>query len=473
MADIATGYPLLANLPNPSNRPMPLTVLRRRQIAALGWTWLIMLILGTVFLGTFLIAFLASLKSDPLESPFRFIFPQIMPSAWVAAADLGSQGGSGPWWGGFTPKADIAFSVTYAAPKGTVIADPKVEVPRRVPGSGVAAAITKEFASDYAKIELSKAETFAVADPATGEAGTWTATRFDYRITYEAEAGVATPNVMRIPFTAEAARGLVLIDSSLPVTQMERRGRLASWNNIAPGALGLVFDNYRRLMNETVEISSGDRMFGNWLWTSFIISFGRVLIIVAFSTLAGYALARMQFSGARLVFALVILSLAIPQQVTFISNYLVMRDLNMLNTPWAVILVYHVSFPAQVLLMKQFFEGFPREIEEAAIMDGASRLQTLWKVVVPNSKPALMTNAIMTFQAAWNDFFWPFILLTSPPKALTVQVGLLGIREQSGQGEGDWGLVLAGAFISIIPVVLMFILFQRYIIDNQLNEGIK
>jgi len=222
-----------------------------------------------------------------------------------------------------------------------------------------------------------------------------------------------------------------------------------------------------------VDISTGERLFGDWLRNSFVIAVGRVILIMTFATVAGYALARMNFRGKDLVFALVILSLTIPAQVTFISNYLVMRDLQLLNTPWSVILVYHVSFPTAVLLMKQFFEGFPREIEEAAVIDGASRLRVLWSVVLPNSRPALMANAILAFQAAWNDFFWPFVLITSPPENLTVQVGLMGLRQQGGQGEGDWGLVLAGAFISIVPMVLIFILFQRYIIDSQTAEAVK
>ncbi|MGL5010834.1 MAG: carbohydrate ABC transporter permease, partial [Paracoccaceae bacterium] len=407
------------------------------------------------------------------ESPFRFVFPQVMPSAWFAAADLGAAAGGGALWGGFTQEADLTFSMTYGAPRGTEIVPPEVEVPRRVPGSGVAAAITRDFASDYAVVtEIAREET-TIPDPETGAADAWTAIRFDYRITYEPAADGAAPEIERLPFTATAPRGQTLIDSTMPVTQMERRGRTASWSNIAPGALGLIFNNYRRVLNETVDLNTGDKLFGSWLWNSFLIAFGRVALIVAASTLAGYALARLRFRGAELVFALVILSLAIPQQVTFVSNYLVMRDLNLLNTNWAVILVYHVSFPTAVLLMKQFFEGFPKEIEEAAIVDGASRLRVLWSVVLPNSKPAIMTNVIMAFQAAWNDFFWPFILITNPPPNLTVQVGLLALREQGGAGESDWGLVLAGAFISIAPVVIIFVLFQRYILDNQVTEGIK
>jgi multiple sugar transport system permease protein len=446
---------------------LPLSALRRRQIAALGWTWVVMLTLGIVFLGTFVIAFLASLKNDPLESPFRFIFPQVNPAAWVAAADLGSQAGGGALWGGFTPEADVTFTVTYAVDEGEV-AEPEVEVPRRVPGSGVAAAITRDFASDYAQVEFLGREDFVIE----GEEGVGiNAATFTYRITYPTTAGATSPDIRTLPFTATVPARQDLLDSSLPVTQMERRGRTASWDNIAPGALGLIFDNYRRLANEVVDLSSGDRLLGYWMLQSFLIGLGRVILVVTLASLAGYALARMKFRGKEAIFALVIFSMTIPAQVTFISNYLVIRDINLLNTVWGVIIVF--TFSAHVLLMKQFFEGFPKDIEEAATIDGASRFQTLTRIVLPNARPALMTNAIMAFQGAWNDFFWPFILITSPPQNLTIQVGLSGLRQQYGAGEGDWGLVLAGAFISIVPMVIMFIIFQRYIVATNVSEGVK
>ena len=470
MSDAHTTQAAVATAATGTGGPkptMPRAQLRKRQIAALAWSWLVIIGLAVVFLGTFVIAFMASLKEDPLESPFRFIFPQIMPSAWVQAADLGSQAGGGALWGGITEASDLSFFVTYAAPQGTEIVEPEVEVPRRVPGSGVAAAITEHYASDFAVITLESVEEAEVTGP---DDTTWDARRFTYRIGYAAFEG-ETPEIDRLPFMSTAPRDQILIDSSLPVSQMERRGRTASWSNIAPGALGLIFDNYRRVLNETVDISSGDRLFGFWLVNSFLIALGRVVMIVALATMAGYALARLRFRGATAIFAAVIFSMTIPPQVTFISNYLLIRDIGLLNTNWGVIIV--VTFSAHVLMMKQFFEGFPRDLEEAAIVDGATHLQVLTKIVLPNAKPALMSNAILAFQAAWNDFFWPFVLLTSPPQNLTVQIGLLSLRQQGGAGESDWGLVLAGGFISIVPVVVMFILFQRYIMDNQVTEGIK
>jgi multiple sugar transport system permease protein len=452
---------------------LPVAALRRRQFAAIAWVYLVFIALGTVMLGTFLVAFVASLKVDPLERPFRLAFAQTNPLAWIAAADLGQQGAKDPWWGGFAPGAEVRFSLTYAAPPGTQIAAPDVEVPRRRPGSGTAAALIKHYAIDYAILtpgEVSEGE-MAVNNEETGAQEIWPTRTFNYTIAYDPAQAEGGPWIERTPFNAEAPPSQELVSSTLQPTRFERRGRVASWDNITPGVLGLIFYNYRRVITETADLRTGQSLFAGWLGNSFFIAIGRVVMTLVLASLAGYALARIRFRGSALIFGVVLFSMTMPAQVTFVSNYLVFRDLGLLNTPWAVITVLVVG--AHVLLMKQFFENFPREIEEAATMDGASKFRVFKDIVLPNSMPALLVNGIMAFQGAWNDFFWPLVLLTSPPSALTVQVGLLSLRRTYGGGQGDWGLVLSGAFISILPVLVLFIVFQRYIVSNQLSEGIK
>lgn len=466
--------PLAASAPTAAKRDrLPVAALARRQFAATAWVYLIFIALSTVMLGTFQIAFTASLKVDPLERPFRLLFDQTNPVAWFAAADLGSQGARDPWWGGFAPGADVHFSVTYTAAPGTEIVAPQAEVPRRRPGSGMAAALIKHYAIDFAILSATGVTNgqMGVANSETGATELWPTRTFSYNVAYDPAQAEGGPWIERTPLNMEAPNTQRLVDSTLSPTRLERRGRVASWDNITPGVLGLIFNNYRRVVTETVELQTGRSLFAGWLANSFFIAFGRVVMTLVLASLAGYALARVRFTGAPLIFGLVLFSMTMPAQVTFVSNYLIFRDLGLLNTPWAVISVLVVG--AHVLLMKQFFENFPKEIEEAAMVDGASRLRVFWGIVLPNSMPALLVNAIMAFQGAWNDFFWPLVLLTSPPNALTVQVGLLSLRRTYGGGQGDWGLVLAGAFISIVPVLILFIIFQRYIVSNQLSEGIK
>lgn len=456
----------------PVSRRLPVDALRRRQLAAAFWVYLVFIAIGTVLLGTFLIAFMASLKIDPLERPFRLMFDQVNPVAWVTAADLGQQGSGDPLWGGFAPGAKVSFSVTYTAPADTEILAPEADIPRRRPGTGAGAAMVRDYATDYAVLSLSGTSDgqMAVTNPDTGEAEAWPTRTFVYEVTYD-PAKADGPSIERLPLDLASPTSQSLVQSTLAPTRFERRGRVASFENIAPGGLGLIFHNYRRVITETVDLSTGNSLFTSWLLNSFVIAIGRVVMTIALASLAGYALARLKFRGAGLVFAITLFSMTIPAQVTFVSNYLIFRDIGVLNTPFSVIVVLVVG--AHVLLMKQFFENFPKEIEEAAIVDGTSRFGVFWRIVLPNCMPAVLVNTIMAFQGAWNDFFWPLVLITSPPNALTVQVGLLSLRRSYGGAQGDWALVLAGAFISMVPVLILFILFQRYIVSNQVAEGVK
>ncbi|OAP47289.1 ABC transporter permease [Sinorhizobium americanum] len=454
----------------PSRRPLPAGALRRRQLALSTWLYLALLAVATIMTGTFVLAFMASLKVDPLERPFRVYFDQLNPAAWIAAARLGQEGAGDALWGGLSPGAEVDFSVTYGAPAGTEIVEPKAEIPRRRPGSGIAAALMRHYAADYASIAL-KSSSSAMMQVRAEKGGlqAWQTRTFVYEITYRTD-GQDQPWIERTPLNLTAPPSQTLVESPISPSRSERRGRLLSWDNITPGVLGLIFNNYRRVINETADLETGKSLFGSWLVNSFAIAAGRLVLTLVVASLGGYALARLKFSGSRFIFAALLFSMTIPAQVTFVSNYLIFRDLSLLNTPWSVIVVFVAS--ANVLLMKQFFEGFPKEIEEAAIMDGASRFQVFWKIVLPNAKPALLVNAILAFQGAWNDFFWPLVLITSPPEALTVQVGLLSLRRSFGGAQGDWGLVLAGAFISIVPVLILFVLFQRHIVSNELTRGI-
>ncbi|MDK1389883.1 carbohydrate ABC transporter permease [Sinorhizobium sp. 8-89] len=454
----------------PSRRRLPASALRRRQLAVSAWLYLTFLAVATIMAGTFVLAFMASLKVDPMERPFRLYFDQLNPAAWIAAARLGQEGAGDVLWGGFSPGAKITFSVTYAAPADTPIVEPRAEIPRRRPGSGIAAALMRDYAADYASIALrsSSSATMQVRDAREIRQTSQTRT-FVYEITYRPDRQ-NRPRIERTPLNLTAPPSQTLVDSPISPSRSERRGRLLSWDNITPGALGLIFNNYRRVINETADLQTGKSLFGSWLVNSLAIATGRLLLTLVVASLAGYALARLKFRGSRLLFAALIFSMTIPAQVTFVSNYLIFRDLSLLNTPWSVIVVFVAS--ANVLLMKQFFEGFPREIEEAAIVDGANRFQVFWKIVLPNAKPALLVNAILAFQGAWNDFFWPLVLITSPPEALTVQVGLLSLRRSFGGAQGDWGLVLAGAFLSVVPVLILFVLFQRHIVPTQFTKGI-
>lgn len=444
----------------------------RRRWAKVAWVYTALLAIATIMLGTFVVAFLASLKDDPLEQPFKFSFAQVQPSNWGAAYQLGKQGNDAPMFGGFAPGAEIDFTVTYAVEVGKELAVPTIEVPRRRPGTGMAAATVTDFASDYAVVsepklidsneEVSFIERRGRREiEKTGHSQTWA-----FTIKYDGEG----PEVATLPLTVEAPRGQILIDSTLAPSKMERRGRVAAWDNAAPGLIGYVFKSYVRVYTESVSLDTGKSLFMSWTINSFLIAFGKVILTLFFACTAGYALARLKFTGARAVFAFMLFSMMIPGQVTFISNYLIYREIGLLNTPWAVITAVVAS--GQVLIMKQFFENIPKELEEAAIVDGASPAVILWKVFMPLAKPAILSVTILGFQGAWNDFFWPLVVINSPADAFTLPVGLLSLRNAYGVA-GDWNLILAGAFLSTIPVLIVFMVFQRYFVGNDISSAVK
>ncbi|WP_421197539.1 carbohydrate ABC transporter permease [Aeromonas enteropelogenes] len=444
----------------------------RRRWAKVAWVYGSLLFVATLMLGTFVVAFLASLKDDPLEQPFKFNFAQVQPSNWGAAYQLGREGNNAPMFGGFAPGAAVNFTVTYAVEAGKELKTPVIEVPRRRPGTGMAAAIVKDFAADYAQVS----EPVLVASnnnitfvqtrgnrqtTKQGHSQTWA-----FTIRYQGDG----PEIATLPLSVAAPAGQVLIDSTLAPTKMERRGRVAAWDNAAPGLIGYVFKSYVRVYTESVSLTTGKSLFMSWTINSFFIAIGKVLLTLFFACTAGYALARLKFTGARAVFAFMLFSMMIPAQVTFISNYLIYKNLGLLNTPWAVITAVIAS--GQVLIMKQFFENIPKELEEAAIIDGASPALILWKVFMPLAMPAILSVTILGFQGAWNDFFWPLVVINSPVDAFTLPVGLLSLRNAYGFA-GDWNLILAGAFLSTLPVLLIFIIFQRYFVGNDISSAVK
>lgn len=444
----------------------------RRRWAKVAWVYGILLIVATLMLGTFVIAFLASLKDDSLEQPFHFNFAQVQPANWVAAYQLGRDGAQAPFFGGFAPGADIKFTVTYAAKIGTPLTEPQIEVPRRRPGAGMAAVTAKDFAADYAIVSSPQLidnqhrvkfiqRRGQIETSTEGNSKTWA-----FTIKYRGHG----PEIATLPLNIRAPVSQVLIDSTLAPSRMERRGRIAVWDNVAPGVIGYVFRSYVRVITESVSLDTGKSLFMSWTLNSFLIAFGKVLLTLFFACTAGYALARLKFTGARAIFAFMLLSTMLPGQVTFISNYLIYNNIGLLNTPWAVITAVVAS--VQVLIMKQFFESIPKELEEAAIIDGASPFIILWIIFIPLAKPAILAVTILGFQGAWNDFFWPLVVINSPPEAFTLPVGLLSLRNSYG-AVGDWESILAGAFLSTIPILVVFIIFQRHFVGNAMSSAVK
>jgi multiple sugar transport system permease protein len=181
-----------------------------------------------------------------------------------------------------------------------------------------------------------------------------------------------------------------------------------------------------------------------------------VLSQVILCSMAGYAFARMRFAGRKAALFLVIATTLIPFQLTVIPTFLIFHELHLIDTLGALI-VPQLASALGVYLMTSFFQSFPRELEEAARIDGCSRWGLFFRVVLPVARPALAALAVITFIYAWNDLFWPLVAITSDA-TYTVQVGLASFQ---GAHQADWEQIMAGAVLTTVPVLIVFLIGQR------------
>ena len=186
------------------------------------------------------------------------------------------------------------------------------------------------------------------------------------------------------------------------------------------------------------------------------------------SAFAGYALARLKFKGKQVIILIVLATLVIPFQMLVIPIFLVLKWGHLINTYWAMILPTAAN-GFGIFLLRQYFQAIPVEIEEAAAIDGASHLQILWQIMLPLSRPALVTLFLLTFIGEWNDLFKPLVF-TTRPELKTVQLALAEFQDQF---TSNWPLMMAAVNISTIPVLVLFLIAQRQFIRGISTTGIK
>jgi multiple sugar transport system permease protein len=199
----------------------------------------------------------------------------------------------------------------------------------------------------------------------------------------------------------------------------------------------------------------------HWLANSALVSFAVTLGVLVLSSLAGYGFARLRFPGRPYIFALVLFGLAIPEQSVIIARHQIFSALHLHNT-YAGLILPGLSAPFGVFLMTQYFRAIPRELEEAAALDGASRFKTFLRVILPLSIPAQATLGIFTFLSVWNDYWWPLISATDSDM-YTLTVGVASSQMNFAQTNG-LGFLMAQAVFASLPILAVYIVFQRYII---------
>lgn len=221
-------------------------------------------------------------------------------------------------------------------------------------------------------------------------------------------------------------------------------------------------EGYQRLLNFNV---------GRWTINSALVAVAITLGNVFFASLAGYALARIPFRGNRIAFLVILGTMMIPGIVLIIPMFIVLKTLGMINS-YSGLIIPKVVTAFGIFLMKQFFESVPRELEEAARIDGATPFQTFFRVVLPTARPALVALVIFSLQGAWNEFMHPLIVVTTRQDLYTLPLGLALLRGGMGQNL-QWNSLMAGSMLTTVPMAIIFFVFQRYFIEGISYSGIK
>jgi multiple sugar transport system permease protein len=208
----------------------------------------------------------------------------------------------------------------------------------------------------------------------------------------------------------------------------------------------------------------------HWLFNSLVVSSVNTLATLVLASLAGYGFARTEFPFKNAIFIFVILGLAIPEQAVIIARHQMFTDWKMHNTYLALILP-GLSNAFGVFLMTQYFRSIPRDIDEAAMLDNASRFKIFWRVLLPLTVPAQATLGIFTFLACWNDYLWPLISATKP-EMFTLTIGIASTQTNFAQSEG-LGFLMAQAVFAGLPVFVVYLFFQRYIIQAVAGAAVR
>ena len=221
-------------------------------------------------------------------------------------------------------------------------------------------------------------------------------------------------------------------------------------------------DNYRALF------ANSSTPIVRWFFNSLFVASATTVLVLSVDALAAYAYARLEFRGRRALYALLLATLFLPGIMFLIPNFLTVFRLGLLNNYLGVILP-GLAGVFGVFFLRQFFESIPKTLEEAAEIDGASTFQIFTRIVLPLSKPALATLGILTFLGSWNDFLWPLLILrdralqTLPP----------GLRTLQGAYTSEYGLMMAGAVVVAVPVLILYLFLQRYIVESVASTGLK
>lgn len=233
----------------------------------------------------------------------------------------------------------------------------------------------------------------------------------------------------------------------------------ASGTNFIPQEFTL--ENYKTIFAQ-------EPLFGRWLLNSAIVAIFVTAFNLLFNSMAGYALARIRFPGNRILFFLILAVLVVPAQITLLPKFLILKSLGWLNSYQGLIVptIVNATF---IFMMRQFFVNFPKELEEAAQLDGLNRFETFFQIVLPLAKPALAAQTIFIFMGSWNEFLLPLVVMSNP-EMFTLPIGLNAFK---GQYITYWNYIMAASMIFTLPALVIYAFFNRYFIQGVTFTGGK
>ena len=432
--------------------------LKARRWANVAAIYCFLLLLSVLFMGPFVFAFLSSLKDNPTEWPPSLLVNQLRPANWAASYRLAKQGGGNGFTGGMGPGGSLEFEVTYWTSPDQEPVPPDIVIPKRVQGGAVMALRVTHWAADYVQVaDLEEVRREPSAD------------------------GFLTTYRFRLVNTGDVALDTVPMDLTVPMRQQFvsppfrptalKGRRTQSWNNVSAGLLPYVLATravFRELQRARTDCSSlirnpfpGDR----------------AVLTTPFFSMAG-CLGPLDFRG-RDIFGLP----AVPDDPSRSPSFQLpgaeRRSFGLLSlgayTAQHLRRFDHLGAGGSkfMFIMKQFFERLPASMEESARIDGASTYTVFFRIMLPLAKPPLGALTILTFQGVWNEFFWPLVVITSPADKYPLTIGLLNLQRAYGSATFDWGPILAGTFISALPVIVLFIVFQQYFVEGISFSGTK
>ncbi|MBU2493792.1 MAG: carbohydrate ABC transporter permease [Bacteroidetes bacterium] len=209
---------------------------------------------------------------------------------------------------------------------------------------------------------------------------------------------------------------------------------------------------------------------GKAFFNSMLVASSITIGVLVFGSMIGYALSRLEFKGRDLIFYIIIFTMTLPFQITLIPQYIIMVKFGWIDTYLALIVPYFIN-ALGIIMFRQYFKSLPQSLLDAARLDGCGELQIIFKILWPNSIPALVTIGIITFMASWNEVLWPLIVIRD--ESLMTMPQLVTLFAVGGRAESQLGVKLASAVMLALPIIIAYLFFQKYFIQSMASTGIK